>query len=86
MRLNEVEFTDAKPIDGYGPGFWRVGGEPVEGAVLVGVTGVQTWGGYEDAETLTSLAGAVDVLFIGTGAETAHVPAGLRTALEEAGL
>ena len=25
MRLNEIEFTDAVPVDGYGPGFWRVG-------------------------------------------------------------
>ena len=35
MRLNEVSYTDAKPIDGYGPGFFRVGGAVIEGAVLV---------------------------------------------------
>ena len=27
MRLNEISYTDAKPIEGYGPGFFRIGGE-----------------------------------------------------------
>ena len=26
MRLNEIEYTDSLPIDGYGPGFFRIGG------------------------------------------------------------
>lgn len=86
MRLQEMSFPDAKPIDGYGPGFFRVGGEAFEGAVCVSVAGVKPWGGYEDAATLLALAEEIDVLFIGTGAETAHVPAGFRAALEEAGL
>jgi uncharacterized protein len=58
----------------------------IEGAVLVRPGGVSAWGGYEDVAALTSAAGEVDVLFIGTGAEIAHVPAGLRAALEAAGL
>ncbi|WP_291737893.1 Mth938-like domain-containing protein, partial [Leisingera sp. F5] len=33
-----------------------------------------------------ALAGEIDVLFIGTGAEIAHIPAELHKALEEAGL
>ncbi|CUH81502.1 hypothetical protein TRM7557_03456 [Tritonibacter multivorans] len=86
MRLNEVQYTDAKPIDGYGPGFFRVGGDLFEGAMLTDTTGTRAWGGYGDAETLLALAGQVDVLFIGTGAEIAHIPADLRSALEAAGL
>ncbi|MGK7652367.1 Mth938-like domain-containing protein [Roseovarius sp. B08] len=86
MRLNEVSFSDAKPIDGYGPGFFRVGGEAVEGAVCVGPDGVKAWGGYEDSASLMDLVDKVDVLFIGTGAETAHVPGTFRTALEETGI
>jgi len=86
MRLNEVRFTDAPPIDGYGPGFWRVGGAVVEGPVLVSPAGTAPWGGWEDAGTLTALAGQVDILFLGTGAEIAHAPAGLRGALEGAGI
>ncbi|MBY5988358.1 Mth938-like domain-containing protein [Roseovarius atlanticus] len=86
MRLNEVTFSGVKPIDGYGPGFFRVGGEAIEGAICAGPDGVRAWGGYEDSASLVELAGEIDVLFIGTGAETAHVPGDFRTALEEAGL
>ncbi len=86
MRLNEVTFTDALPIDGYGPGFFRVGGTVHQGPIAVLPSGVAGWGGYEDVETLLAAADAVDVLFIGTGAEVAHVPAPFRSALEEAGI
>ena len=86
MRMNEVVFTSAVPVDGYGPGFFRIGGQVVEGSVLISDTGVRGWGGYDDAEPLLALVGQVDVLFIGTGEEVAHIPAGLRNQLEEAGL
>lgn len=86
MRLNEVTYTDAEPVEGYGPGFFRVGGKVIEGGVLTGPTGTQSWAGYEDLDTLTPLIGHVDVLFIGTGAVIAHIPAALRDPLEDAGL
>jgi uncharacterized protein len=86
MRLNEITFTDAQPIDGYGPGFFRVGGEVHHSAVLTGATGTVPWGGYDDLDRLLQLAGEVDVLFVGTGAEIAHLPEDFRTTLEEAGL
>ena len=86
MRLNEVVYTDAVPVDGYGPGFFRVGGEAREGALLLSHRGAAFWGGYEDDESLLALAGEVDVLFVGTGAEIAHIPADLRARLEEAGI
>ncbi|HSG57044.1 MAG TPA: Mth938-like domain-containing protein [Paracoccaceae bacterium] len=86
MRLNEVTFTDAVPVDGYGPGFFRVGGEPVQGAICLSPLGTRDWGGFEDTEPLLALVGQVDVLFVGTGAEIAHLPASLRSALEGAGI
>lgn len=86
MQINEVQFDDSRPIDGYGPGFFRIGGEIVEGAVLVRPGGVSGWGGYADAAALIAAAGEVDVLFIGTGAEIGHIPADLRAELEAAGL
>lgn len=86
MRLNEVTYSDAVPVDGYGAGFFRIGGEVFEGAVLTGAKGTRLWGGYQDSEPLLALAGEVDVLFMGTGAEVAHIPADLRAALEGAGL
>ena len=86
MRLNEVVYTDAKPVDGYGPGFFRIGGEVYEGPIVVLPTGIAPWGGYDDAKTLIDAVADLDVVFVGTGAEIAHIPSALRTALEDAGL
>lgn len=85
MRLNEIVFNDAKPVEGYGPGFFRIGGEVIEGAVITAPSGTRRWGGMEDVAALLALVGEADVIFIGTGAEIAHLPADLRTRLEEAG-
>ena len=84
MRLNEVTYTDALPVDGYGAGFFRVGGEVMEGPLAILPSGPVAWGGMEDAETL--LAADVDVILVGTGAEIAHIPTALRDRLEGAGI
>ncbi len=86
MRLNEIRFTDSRPVDGYGPGFFRIGGEVFEGAVLVLPTGVTPWGGYDDPDVLIAAKQDVDVVFIGTGSEMAHLPTAFREALEAAGI
>lgn len=86
MRLNEVNFSDAEPVEGYGPGFFRIGGKVHEGPVLTGQQGTGPWGGYADTGALTGLAGQIDVLFLGTGAEIAHIPPEFRATLEGAGL
>ena len=84
MKFTEVEFEDTMPIDGYGAGFFRVGGKVFDGAVLITPNSVAVWGGYEDEAALLALK--VDVLFIGTGAETTHIPKPLRITLENAGI
>ncbi|MBP0481772.1 Mth938-like domain-containing protein [Sagittula salina] len=86
MRLNEVQFGDARPVDGYGPGFFRVAGEVHEGALLLWDKGKAGWNGMHDTEALLGFVGEVDVLFVGTGAEIAHLPPALRDTLEGAGL
>ena len=86
MKLSEVQFGALVPVDGYGPGFFRVGGAVLHGPVLVRPEGGSTWGGLEDAAALLALAGAVDVIFCGMGAEIAPLPRALREALEAAGL
>ena len=86
MQMHEITFSQATPIDGYGPGFFRVGGTVIEGPVCVTTAGARSWGGMDDTATLTALEGDIDVIFLGTGAEIMHIPAGLRTALEDAGL
>lgn len=86
MRLNEITYTNALPIDGYGPGFFRIGGQVHQGPVLTGPTGTTPWGGYSDAVTPLALSDQIDVLFIGTGKELTHIPATLRTQFEDAGI
>ncbi len=86
MRLNEVNYDNSKPVDGYGPGFFRIGGQVHEGAVIVAPSGVTPWAGFTDTQSLLALAGQVDVIFVGTGAEIAHLPADFRTTFEDAGI
>lgn len=85
MQLNEMDFAGAAPIEGYGPGFFRVGGALQEGAVLVMPRGVRAWGGFDDPDTILAVADELDVVFVGTGAEISHIPKTLRDPIEEAG-
>lgn len=86
MRLNEVQFDDSKPIDGYGPGFFRIGGVVHHGAVLALPRGVVAWGGFDDLDTVMAHHADVDVLFVGTGAEIAHLPDVFQQTLEAKGI
>jgi uncharacterized protein len=86
MRLNEIRYTDALPVEGYGPGFFRIGGTVHHGPIAVLPTGVGPGAATTTRATLLAIAGEMDVLFIGTGAEIAHAPRALREALEAAGL
>ena len=86
MRLNEIKYNDAVPIDSYGPGFFRIGGKRFDGAVAAFSTGVKVWGGFDDTQTILDQSDTLDVLFVGTGAEIAHLPSDFRTVLEDAGI
>lgn len=86
MRLNEVTYSDARPIDGYGPGFFRIGGVTHDAPVLVLPAGVTPWGGLGDAAPLLAAKDTVDVVLFGMGPEIAHLPGDLRDAVEAAGI
>jgi uncharacterized protein len=86
MQLNEVHYDQAMPIEGYGVGFFRVGGSKVEGAMIATAQSAKPWGGLADIDTLLALEGDVDVIFLGMGAEIAHAPADVRAAIEGAGM
>lgn len=85
MKLNEVRYPGGTPIDGYGPGFVRVGGRAWEGAVLVLPSGPASWRPHDPGPVLAAAA-EIDVLLHGTGAEIAHPERAFREALEEAGI
>jgi uncharacterized protein len=86
MHLNEIDYGNARPIKGYGPGFFRIAGEVYQGALLVTADETESWGGFDDITTLLTFAGQVDVLFIGTGPLMGPIPKAFRDSLEEAGI
>lgn len=86
MRLTEISYGNAKPIESYGPGFFRVDGHVLRGACLITPWDAGLWGGFEDTAGPLSLVGRIDVLFVGMGADIAHVPQAFRDAMEAAGI
>lgn len=86
VGMESSDFDGAVPVDGYGPGFFRVAGQVHHGAIVVRAEGAQPWGGLSDGETLLALAGQVDVLFLGMGAGMSHPPRDLIGRLEQAGI
>jgi uncharacterized protein len=86
MRLTEISYPEGTPVDGYGPGFFRIGGALHHGAALILPSGVTAWGGFSDAATILAAAADIDVLLIGAGAEIAPLPPAFREALEQAGV
>lgn len=86
MRLTEITYGSALAIEGYGPGFFRIGPHLLYGACLVTPWGAGPWGGVSDAEPVLALIGKIDVLFVGTGAEIAAVPRDFRNQIEATGI
>lgn len=86
MRLTEVTYDSAMPVQGYGPGFFRIGGTVLRGPCCISPWSAGHWGGWEDTATPLALAGRIDVLFAGTGDAVMHVPAAFRAAIEAAGI
>jgi uncharacterized protein len=86
MRLTETAFASGTPIDGYGPGFFRIGGAVIRGAALVLPDGAGPWAGIADPAPILAAAAAIDVVFVGTGGEIAPIPPGFQAALEAAGI
>ncbi|WP_210527480.1 Mth938-like domain-containing protein [Rubellimicrobium arenae] len=87
MQFDEMRFPDALPVDSYGPGFFRVGGQVIQGALLIlPDSGVRTWRGFEDTALILAEGKRLDVLFVGMGAEMAYLPVGFRAVVEDAGI
>ncbi|MEY4698036.1 MAG: hypothetical protein RIT14_2464 [Pseudomonadota bacterium] len=86
MRLTEISYGTAQPIAGYGPGFFRVGTHVLQGACLVTPWDAGPWGGLADRATPLAMAGRIDVLLLGMGAEIAHAPKDFVAELEAAGI
>jgi uncharacterized protein len=81
MQLSEITFETGRPVDGYGPNFFRVSGEVFEGKLSCG-----PWAGFDDPSPFVDAAKELDVVFVGTGAQIAHIPPNFRATLEGAGI
>ena len=86
MDFNEVTYAEGLPFDGYGPGFFRLGGKVHEGNLVVAPGSIRSWGGFDDAEAILALRSEIDFVLIGTGEEMQPVPAAFRSTLESAGI
>jgi uncharacterized protein len=84
--LTEANFGASLPIDGYGPGFFRVAGEVHYGNLWLMADRKGDWGGLDDFAPLEALSGQIDLLFVGTGPQLAHLPKPLVDALEAKGI
>jgi len=69
------------PIDGYGPGFFRISGEVHKGMVAVLPTGVVGWGGMDDSGEFRAASDQIDLLLVGTGAEAQQLTGHFRNTL-----
>ena len=86
MQSREAGFGSALPIDGYGPGFFRIAGAVHRGGLLIHADAATLWTGFDDLAALRALAGQVDLLLCGMGADIAHLPKGLQVELEALGV
>ncbi len=89
MRMTEIPMEGQRPVDGYGPGGFRIAGDWRDGSLILLPSGVQPLDAAPSVDSLAAVlaaAEALDVLVVGTGPEIAPLPRPLRTALEEAGI
>ena len=86
MQLTEITYAEALPIESYGPGFFRIDGQVIEGGAMIHAAGARSWGGYEDNATVLAMQGEIDFILLGTGEKMAPVPTPFREALEAAGI
>lgn len=81
MRVERLNFTGKLPVDGYGPGFFRIGGEVRRGMVAVLPSGVVDWGGTSDTKSILTAVGSFDLLLVGTGGTVLPLPESFRETL-----
>ena len=88
MRTTEIDYAGRLPIDGYGPGGFRVAGLVHRGPLALLPEGVVAWAGLPDLAPFLERVAEFDVLLLGVGAAMAPLSATAaraRSALEAEG-
>lgn len=86
VQTNEADFWGRVPVDGYGPGFFRVRGVVHEGPLALLPDGPLPWRGLDDIDLFIERAADFDILIIGTGATFELLAPDMRARLEAAGI
>ena len=86
MRMTEIEYDGRVPIDGYGPGFFRIEDTVIKSHILMSATGAVGWTGLDDTDAMLEHLQGMDVVFIGTGGDIKHLPETVSTVLKTAGI
>ena len=86
MQISEINFGKAVPIQGYGPGFFRISGKAIRAPLMVNSKGAKPWGGLQYGQSLAEFCKEIDLLLIGTGIEITHIPVELHKILETSGI
>jgi len=88
LRTTEISFEGRLPIDGYGPGGFRVAGAVHRGPLGLVPDGILPWAGLPDLAAFLERASSFDGLLVGVGATMGPPPEGfaaMRRALEARG-
>jgi uncharacterized protein len=86
MPTIETDFSGRLPVEGYGPGFFRVAGMVYRGPLALLPNGPLPWEGLHDLSPFVRSAGEIDLVLVGIGPDVAALPEAARAALEGAGL
>lgn len=89
MRMIEIDYEAQPPIDGYGPGGFRVDGAWRDGPMLLMANGPQNIDAplsLVGCQALLNAAEDLDLVVIGQGDDIAPIPHDLRRALEAAAI
>lgn len=91
--MRAAHFPGRAPIDAYGNGGFRFAGMSHRGSLLVLPSGIHGWspanpGNLREADfdAVFELAGQIEILLVGTGAELKPLPGALKQKLREAGI
>lgn len=86
VHTSEMDFSGMIPVDGYGPGFFRVGGVVHQGPLALLPDGPQPWAGIGDMTLFLERAETFDILLVGTGTTFEILAPEMRVRLESAGI
>ena len=76
VRTTEVDFEGRLPVDGYGPGGFRVAGAVHLGPLALVPEGIVAWDGLPDLAPFLERVAEFDVLLVGMGVRLGPPPEG----------